>query len=95
MSKAIQLLEFMGFITHEPSDQEVHKVTHHLVHSDATRHAREHAEKFRVNLQDKGLKKNYVTRIVTHAEKDAYQKHYRKAYTGVRREVHNQMRYKQ
>ena len=95
MSKAQQLLtrldEFMGTQQIAPSTQAIHKATHSLVHADAQRAAKEHAERFKTTLQNKGLSKSYVDSIGSRIEQSAYDKHYKRAYTGTKREVSKAM----
>ena len=95
MNKAQQLIgaldEFMGFERISPFDAAVHKATHSLVHNDAMKTAEEHAEKFRLAMQDKGLAKSYVNGMASKIKRDAYNKHYRKAYTSTKREVRDEM----
>ena len=95
MSKAQQLIgaldEFMGFERISPFDAAVHKATHSLVHNDAMKAAEEHAKKFTLAMQDKGLSSSYINGIASKVKKDAYNKHYRKAYTSTKREVRDEM----
>lgn len=100
MTKAEQLLqrvdELFGFGTsnkdeYSPNENSLHRATHSLVHQAAIKRAGEHAGKFRLALQNKGLSKSYVNSLVSKTKSDAYNKHYRNLYTSTKREVEKEM----
>ena len=86
-----RIQEFLGISHPSPSDSHINRVTHSLVHADAMRASKEHGDKFKAALRDKGLPKSHIEHIVSRARRDAYNRHYRKLYVGTKREVSKEM----